>query len=140
MGMTLEDADMAALPILDRHYSMTIDGAQGRHVLVVKGGEKVPDGFTGQTGATLLCVDCRTVDDNGAASDTLDASVKALVENQMRFDCNETTCVLRIGDVTTTPFISKDGDVIMAFATDAANTASQPTRIELRLLPNAWRP
>lgn len=140
MSLTHADADKAALPLLDRHYAMTIDGAQGRHALVVEGGPKVPDGFTGQTGATLKCVDCRTVDANGAASDAVDASIKTLIETQMRFDCNQTTCVLRIGNVTTTPFISKSGDVIMALATDAAAPGSQPTRIELRLLPQAWRP
>jgi hypothetical protein len=140
MPSSLEEADQAALPILDRHYAMTIDGAQGRHSVVVRGGPKIPDGFTGQTGATLECVDCRGVDDDGSASDDLDASLTALIETQMRFDCNETTCVYRVGDVTTTPFISQDGDVIVALATDAANPGAQPTRIELRLLPAGWRP
>lgn len=137
-----QDFDEAAkvpMPALGSYHAMTIDGPQGRHVVTVKGAEMAPGGFTGQTGATLKCVDCRTVGNNGAPSDTIDAALKAYIEGQIRFVCNESTCIARIGDSVAKSFIDSSGQTITTYLPGIPATVAG-TRIELRKLPNDWRP
>lgn len=138
MPETFESAAKVPMPILNRHYAMTIDGPQGQHAVVVKGGEMGPGSFTNQTGATLKCVDCSTVDANGASSDGVSAELKSLIESQIRFVCNEATCVVKLGDSTVTSFVDKTGEVITALIPGVPASVGA-TRIELRLLPQDWR-
>lgn len=136
---TPENSPGKAAPLLNRHYSLTISGEIGQHVAVVKG---VPgSGFvlTGQSRYALECVDCRTVDDDGAPSDAVDEALARLVNEEVDFLCTALDCSVTVSELAGRPYIDKTDTVITAVATDPNAPDAVPTRIELRLLPEGWR-
>lgn len=127
-----------AAPALERHYTLTLDSDTGRHVAVVRGIPGTGLVFTGQERVGLECVDCRTVDDGGAASDqTDDALSKLIAESQ--FLCTAGDCDITVDGTTARSYIDKTGQTITAIVADADAPEADALHIELRLLPEGWR-
>jgi hypothetical protein len=125
-------------PIVDRHYVLTIDGEAGRHVAVVKGVRGDGAVLTGQELYALACVDCRTVDDAGSGSAEADEALADLVADIDFLYTAGGRWDVRMADQIGRPFVDKTGEIITAITTgDAAD--DEPTRLELRLLPQGWR-
>lgn len=129
----------SAAPIPDTHYVLTVDGPDMQHMAVVAGVAR-PVQDADRTGRGLVCVDCRTVDQDGQATDGVDAALNALVED-IRFACGSQGCSVALADdgIVAVSHADVSGEVISAIVPDVDSPTSPVTHIQLRQLPPGWR-
>lgn len=125
------------VPIDDRHYLLTIDASDARHVVTVRA--EVTASAGNLPPAIFHCVDCRSTGEDGAGNEALDAQLKALVEQQLLVRCSELECRVLDGWKSGHAFIDLETGTISAWLRDIETPAENPMRIELRLLPEGWR-
>ena len=144
LPMSYDEARIPAAPTVDEHYTLMLDApSSGRHVAVVKVIPASP--VAGQITVALECVDCRTVDDTGAASTGADDALETLIEEEIRFSCVAGRCTMSFHDTIGYPIVSKDGgriDVLVnrIFGTPPPGTPDVgTTHIQLTRLADGWR-
>lgn len=142
MPLPQVDVDMShrGLPEFDRHYAMIIEGEVGQHVATVVFREDAEPAVLGNETGRLECVDCRTVDAQGAVSGEQDDALRDYIESIV-FRCVDDHCQI-IGDGFVVRLFSDVSGLELA-GYDAGDTSVPPrfpTRIEFRKLKMDWRP
>jgi hypothetical protein len=146
LPMRADEAHIYQAPTAGEHYSLMLDApSSGRHVAVVKAIPGKGGGFTGASGVALECVDCRTVDDTGAAGTPADEALTRLIEEEIEFTCVGPRCNMIFHGTEGRPVVSKDSsriDVVVnrVFGTPPPNTPNVGTTyVQFNRLPDDWR-
>lgn len=114
------DAAKPAVPQVDGHYALILDGDSGQETAIVKAIPGSGAVFTGQSIVDLSCLDC-------SASDV---ELKDLIEKDIGFLCTANKCSVSVGDAFAPTMIDKTGTVIDAIVSNGDST----THVQLRHL------
>jgi hypothetical protein len=120
-------------------FAVIVQSGDERHTAVVRYGES---GFTGARFGSLHCVDCRTVDANGTASDDADQALKQLLEREVFFSQLVGRCRMGVtGNANLHLFGDKQGRTISGVWPRPGEPGEpvQFDRITLIRLPDDWR-
>lgn len=127
-----------ALPVPDHYYSIIIEGPVGRHVATVAFRTDDDPVAAGRAAGRIECVDCRTIDSGGNASDAQDTELRAYVE-ALEFRCLGDHCLIAGDDFLIRLLSDSAGTELAAFDPgDSGQPPRFPTRIEMRHLGENW--